>query len=256
MGAFSKWPGAGAAGFGLLPNAIGRRQAFLTVVAAMNDSDACAFTFPRMQRCASGAVPTVQMRVLKASNTMKRCVFALSVVAAWGGSTPAQAWQLDHVETHYEGGEYRLALTATLDVPLPRVERVLRDYAHYSNLDARILEVRVLGTPAANQVQLFTRIHVCVSLLCRNVERVERVEERPGELLATVLPERSDAERGETHTVLLADGTRTRVQYTTFIVPKFWVPALFGRSLMLRALREGTVSLFQNVERRAAIETP
>lgn len=166
---------------------------------------------------------------------------------------PARAWQLERVETRYDNGEYRLTLTALLDAPTARVEQVLRDYARYPDLDARIREARVLGAPAGNEVQLFTRIHVCVAFICRDVDRVERVEERPGELLATVLPERSDAERGATHTVLLASGEQTRVRYSTFIVPKFWVPALFGRALLLRTLRDGTISLFQHVESRAAV---
>lgn len=164
---------------------------------------------------------------------------------------PLQAFELEHIETHYTDGEYRLSMTATLAAPLHEVEAVLRDYPHYPDLDARILEARVV-TVEPGTVQLFTRIHVCFSFLCRNVERVERVEERPTELLATVIAEHSDAERGETHTVLLAQGAQTRIQYTTFIVPKFWVPAWFGRSLMLRTLRDGTVNLFQHVEQRAA----
>jgi hypothetical protein len=71
-------------------------------------------------------------------------------------------------------------------------------------------------------------------------------------LLATVIPERSDAERGSTHTQLYAQGERTRVEYATQIVPKFWVPPLFGRSLMLRSLRDATVTLFEHIEQRAA----
>jgi hypothetical protein len=38
-------------------------------------------------------------------------------------------------------------------------------------------------------------------------------------------------------------------------VPKFWVPALVGRPLMLRNLREATVSLFEHIEKRAAAIT-
>jgi len=161
------------------------------------------------------------------------------------------AFQLEHIDTRYERGEYHLDMTATLDAPLSKVEAILRDYAHYPDLDRRILAARANFVPDPGELQLFTRIRVCFSFFCRNVERLERLQERPGDLLATVIPEHSDAERGETHTTLTAQGERTQVQYTLFIVPKFWVPAVLGRLIMLRTLREGTVNLFQHVEGRA-----
>jgi hypothetical protein len=165
---------------------------------------------------------------------------------------PGLALGIEQVQTGFHDGEYRLTMTATLAAPLGSVESVLRDYARYPQLDARILSAQVLSRSSAAQLELQTRINVCFSFLCRKVERVERVEERPGELLATVIPERSDAERGSTHTQLSARGDRTRVIYTTTIVPKFWVPALLGRSLMLRSLRDATVTLFEHIEQRAA----
>src|SRR5882757_2673710 len=173
-------------------------------------------------------------------------------LALLGSSTITQAFEVEQLNTRYEAGQYRLSMTVILAAPLHQVEAVLRDYAHYPELDPRILEARVLNSSTPGTVQLFTRIHVCVSLLCRNVERIEQVEERPGEMVATIIPEHSDAEQGSTHTVLSAQGERTQVRYTTFIVPKFWVPAWFGRALMLRTLRDGTLNLFQHIEQRAA----
>jgi hypothetical protein len=66
-----------------------------------------------------------------------------------------------------------------------------------------------------------------------------------------VLPDRSDLLAGTTHTVLTAEGSRTRIAYMTELSPNFWVPSLFGRSLMLRTLREASIELFRNVERQA-----
>jgi hypothetical protein len=165
------------------------------------------------------------------------------------------ALEIERVQVRFHDGEYQLTMTAMLAAPLPKVESVLRDYAHYPGLDARILNAQVLTRLSPTQLELMTRINVCFSFLCRKVDRVERVEEQPGELLATVIPERSDAERGSTRTQLSTQGDRTRVEYSTQIVPKFWVPALFGRALMLRSLRDATVTLFEHIEQRAA-QTP
>jgi len=166
---------------------------------------------------------------------------------------PAHALGIDHIETQYRDGEYRLTMTATLAAPLLRVEQVIRDFGKYPQLDQRILESRVLARPAPDQIELFTRIQVCVAFLCRKMERVETVHVRAGEILASVQPARSDASRGETHTELTADGEHTHLRYTTYIVPKFWVPGLFARPAMLRQLHDATVSLFTHVEQRAQV---
>ena len=178
-------------------------------------------------------------------------VVAVLVCMAVSHAVPARAVETQSISTTYVNGEYRLTMTATLSARADRVQAVLRDYAHYRSLENRILDAHVISHPGADEVQLFTRIRVCFSLLCRNVDRVERVEERPLELIATVVPDKSDAERGVTHTVLTDEGDRTQVQYTTFIVPKFWVPPLFGRSIMLHTLRDATLTMFQNIEKMA-----
>jgi Polyketide cyclase / dehydrase and lipid transport len=162
------------------------------------------------------------------------------------------AMQVDALQTRYSEGAYQLTMTATLSAPAARVEAVLRDYASYPQLDERILTAQILSHSGPHQLELLTRINVCLAFLCRKVERVEQVEEKPGELLATVIADRSDAKRGQTHTQLRELDGNTQVTYVTEIVPKFWVPALVGRSLMLRNLREATVNLFTHIEQRAA----
>lgn len=184
-------------------------------------------------------------------STKTTCLLMMWCAAAVFTPRVSMAMDIEHLQAQFHEGEYQLVMTATLKAPLHRVEAVLRDYTRYPQLDARILTAQVLARPVPSQLELLTRINVCFAFMCRKVVRVERVEERPGELLATVIAERSDAERGSTHTQLTAQGSATRVVYSTQIVPKFWVPALLGRSLMLRSLRDATVSLFEHIEQRA-----
>lgn len=178
-----------------------------------------------------------------------RAVMAIALVTSL--SSTANGMESQSVHTEYAHGEYRLTMEVILNAPADRVQAVLRDYAQYDKLDPRILESRVIAHPQPDEFELYTRIHACFALLCRNVDRVETVKEGPMELLATVIPAKSDAKRGSTHTVLIADGNRTRVHYTTYIVPKFWVPALFGRSIMLHTLRDATLSMFEHIEKMA-----
>lgn len=138
-----------------------------------------------------------------------------------------------------------------LDAPVERVEAVLRDYPRYSNLDRRILDSKVLERPAADVAILATTVRACFGPFCRNVKRVERVQEAPLELTATADAARSDVKSGETRTQLSATDSGTRVTYRTRIVPAFWIPAFVGRRLMLNTLEAATINMFTNVEKIA-----
>jgi hypothetical protein len=157
---------------------------------------------------------------------------------------------VERAETQYKDREYRVDLDLVLHASAARVEAVLRDYNHYPLLDADILEAKVLERPDAVTVMLYTKLRACAGLFCRTVKRVERVQESAFELLAVAVEERSDVS-GSTHTVLQTVSGGTRVQYRTAVVPKFWVAPIFGRSMMLRTLRESSLDLFRQIELRA-----
>jgi hypothetical protein len=99
---------------------------------------------------------------------------------------------------------------------------------------------------------LATTVRVCFGPFCRNVKRVERVEEAPGALTATTDASRSDVKSGQTHTQLSVSEDGTRVTYTTSIAPDFWIPAFVGRRFMLRTLETATINMFTNVEKIAS----
>jgi hypothetical protein len=107
-----------------------------------------------------------------------------------------------------------------------------------------------LDRDASGKVTLYTKLRACFGFFCRNVNRVERVDEEPHALTATVVPERSDVREGSTRTELAAVGNNTRVVYRTRVEPGFWVPAL-GRRWMLNTLKQSTIELFEQVELQA-----
>jgi len=166
----------------------------------------------------------------------------------------AKAMEVERADTQYKDREYRIELDLVLHQPAERIQAVLRDYSSYPSLDAGILESKILERPDEATVMLFTKLRACSGLFCRTVQRVERVQESSFELLALVVPEKSDVVSGQSHTVLQTVEGGTRVRYRLTVVPKFWVPPLIGRSVMLRTLREASLDLFRQVEMRAQHE--
>jgi Polyketide cyclase / dehydrase and lipid transport len=168
----------------------------------------------------------------------------------------AHAFTVEHSATRYADRQYQCELTLMLAAPIERVEAVLRDYESYPTLDARILDARVVERPRDNVALIATTVRACFGPFCRNVKRLERVEEAPNALDAITDSARSDVKFGETRTRLEATSTGgTRVTYTTRITPGFWIPPLVGRRWMLNTLEQTTREVFRNVEKRA-MEAP
>jgi hypothetical protein len=175
---------------------------------------------------------------------------ALAAASLWAGA--AGAFEIQHSETRYADRRFQCDLDIRLDAPLDKVEAILRDYEKYPALDARILEARVIGRPAPNVAMLETKLRFCMGWFCRNVNRVERVEESPHALAAIADPARSDVKFGETRMQLSpGENGGTLVHYRTSITPAFWIPSVVGRRWMLRTLQDATGNLFMNVETKA-----
>jgi hypothetical protein len=172
-------------------------------------------------------------------------------------ASPANALEVRRLDVSFEGDRFVVVLNAQLDAPADGVGEVLKRYDDYPSLDPRITESRVLSRGREHSVRLYTRMRGCLgTLMCRSMKRVEEIEERPNELLATtVLPE-SDVRFGVTRSQWEPQDGGTSLQYRLEIMPKFWIPPVFGRRLMIRTLSEGTLSLFTNVEREARAFRP
>ncbi|MFL6620643.1 MAG: hypothetical protein ACJ8MH_18685 [Povalibacter sp.] len=169
-------------------------------------------------------------------------------------SVPSHALTIEHEKASYNDKHYEFEMIALVDAPLDRVQSVLRDYESYKQLDPRILEARVLERPASYVTILETTLHVCFGPFCRDVKRVERVEEAPLQLSAVADPTRSDVKFGETYMKLSVTEGRTRVSYRTSIVPDFWIPPFAGHRWLLNILSDGTTDLFRQVEIHAQAE--
>lgn len=178
-------------------------------------------------------------------------------VAALLSAPAAQAFTIEHSEARYADKHFHYELVVTLDAPIDRVDEVLRNYAEYPSLNARILSSKVLERPEPDVVTLETTVELCFGWFCRDVTRVERVQESKYTLQAVADPKRSDVKFSETRSELSpAHHGATRVRYVTNVVPGFWVPAVGGRRMMLKMLETETSDLFMSVEEKARQPKP
>jgi hypothetical protein len=190
------------------------------------------------------------------AHTFMARLYRLLPLAAFLLCVPAHAFEIEHSKASYADRKYQYELRVKLDAPPERVEAVLRDYEQYPSLDTRILEAHVVERPSTNVALLETKLRVCFGWFCRDVKRIERVEESAGALAATTDPARSDVRFGETHASWSATEQGTVVSYRTSITPGFWIPSFVGRRWMLSTLANASTDLFMNVEERARQAAP
>ena len=180
----------------------------------------------------------------------------IGAVAALTLSPVVHALDVERLDVELRDDRYIVEFVAKLDAPTEAVHAVLTDYDAYPTLDPRIQESRVLGRDRLNSVRLYTRMRGCLgTLMCRTMQRVEEIQELPDQLLATAILDQSDVRFGVTRSQWQSTEHGTEVIYRLEIMPKFWIPPLFGRRLMISTLRAGTLELFTNVEKAAQERT-
>ena len=151
-----------------------------------------------------------------------------------------------------EGQRYFLESESFIHAPVEFVYDVLTDYEQFGRVskifeESRFLDPEPDGTPLA-----YTKARGCIIFFCTTVERVERLElTPPSEIIATVIPERSNVQYGRAHWQLEPEGNGTRLLYNLEMEPGFWVPPVIGPWLIKRRLRDGGMRAAQRVENLA-----
>ena len=110
----------------------------------------------------------------------------------------------------------------------------------------------ILLTRAPGNYRVRTVTHACVWFYCMRVHQVQDVTElHDGYILVTVRPEMSDFTYGRNMWRIRTLNNRTRITYSSDLVPDFWVPPLFGTSIFKNQLLEESRQVIDNLERLA-----
>lgn len=154
-----------------------------------------------------------------------------------------------HVGTHK--GHYLLRIDMLIDADTDRVRQLLTDYAHLDRLSQSITRSELLESNSP-QYRVRVTTNGCVIFFCRELVQVQDVSELPnGYIIVTVLPEMSDFTYSKNVWRIRALNDRTRVTYSSDLVPDFWVPPLIGSAIFKNQLLEESRQVIENLERLA-----
>ena len=167
-------------------------------------------------------------------------------------AAPAHGLEISQLDVRHEGQRFFMTAVAEISVPRDVAFAILTDYEHLNLLDPKVLESRLVDRPSPNVALVWMRVRGCVAFMCKELEQVERVEENaPGEIVVSVLPDRSDVKVENAHWLLEPTEGGTRLSYTLEMEPGTWVP-IFGRGSIERQLRASYKGALTAIEGLAA----
>ena len=180
---------------------------------------------------------------------MRALIVALCL-GLWATAPAAAEIRSFSMERHSE--RYHVVSETFIDAPVGAVYAVLVDYDNYHRISSIFEESRYLERNADGSGVVYTKAHGCIVFFCTTVERVEKLEVVPdAEIVATVIPERSNARYARTRWRLEPLDGGTLLRYELEMEPDFWVPPVIGPPLVKRALKQGGARAATRVENLA-----
>jgi carbon monoxide dehydrogenase subunit G len=150
-----------------------------------------------------------------------------------------------------EGDHFLVHIDMLIDANPEQVRKLLTDYTHLDRLSPSITGSKLLYSNKPHyRVQVTT--DGCVFFYCRQLVQVQDVTElKNGFILVKVLPEMSDFAYSQNLWRIQAQDGRTRVTYSSDLVPGFWVPPIVGTAIFQHKLLEESHQVVENLERLA-----
>lgn len=152
-------------------------------------------------------------------------------------------------------GVYRIDVSGSIDASEEYVRQVLTDYEHVYRLNYSIIESKVFESPVEGNVRVRSRLLYCTSVICVEVERVDDISTlESGDLLAVIVPEKSDFISGRAMWKISAMGDRTWLVYSASIEPSFFILPILGENMVIKNIRNELRSVFFRIEQIARIK--
>jgi Polyketide cyclase / dehydrase and lipid transport len=158
------------------------------------------------------------------------------------------------IEVTEQGGLYHISASIVINAPADYVHQVLSDFVHIYRLNPSIIESEVLPSDEPGSTRVRTLVLGCAGYFCEELERIEKVRELPsGDLVAEIVPEKSEFRSGRTVWHVEALGERSRLVYDSEMEPDFFIPPVVGKFMVKKSIRTGIATSFQNLEKIAKV---
>lgn len=185
---------------------------------------------------------------------------ALLALCATLLARPAPAFDVESVDVARANPRYRVALQVRLNVPARSSWATFVNPLNLPQINPAVREVRVMDRRGTQATRLYTRVEICIALVCRRLEQVQDLRYTPradgGEMQADVIPQLSDFRYGHARWHFRDCDAQTCLSFEAELEPAFWVPPLIGPWLIQRTLHAETIKTSRGLERLAQATAP
>ena len=158
------------------------------------------------------------------------------------------------VDVRYEEKVYYLHAKFEVQAPPARVMEILTDYNNISELNPAIIESKILSSESVSPdvVRVQTVIRDCIIFICRNITRVQDIQQQGVERLdSVIIPELSDLQSGHSIWELVENGRHTHVQYISTMQFKFWVPPFIRSNTITKKFKKRIMQATEQLQKLA-----
>ena len=181
-------------------------------------------------------------------------VIAVAVFLVFIQPSVSVAYELNRAEVTENNGVFRITVSATLDAPAAYIRQVLTDYRNIYRLSSSIVETEVIETCHRDETQVRTKVLVCATVFCREVERVEAVRALDtGDLQARIVPEQSEFRSGLAIWKITSMDYGSELEYNATVEPDFFIPPVVGVPVIQSSLKAEFISTVARIEKIASI---
>ena len=166
----------------------------------------------------------------------------------------APAFEFTDVQVTEDKGVYRIKFSAELKAHPDYIRYVLGDSAHIYRISPSIIESEVLPANEADEKRVRTRLLVCTSVFCKELERVDSVRMlASGDFEAEIIPSLSEFKSGKATWKISPRHQHSYVVYEAFLEPDFFIPPVVGTQLVIDYLKQEFTTTFAQVEKIARV---
>ncbi len=166
----------------------------------------------------------------------------LSTLPAWGAD-------IRQLAVTHEAGLYTVSLEMEIAAPRSAIFRVLSDYGHWTRLNSKIFQSRIVSASTDGHYRVYSQTRACVLFYCMDIAQLQDITQQDErEIVAVTLPVKGRLRQGWVRWLLNDDDGRTRVMLNVRLTPDFWVPPLLGPWAIRSFLRQQTQELADKLE--------
>ncbi len=160
-----------------------------------------------------------------------------------------RAYEIRALETSRADKRFSITLSAVVNLPIDEVYKRLTDFNQLTQLSPYVEESRLLDPDEAGDVIVYTRMRACVMFICKTVRVFEAITyPEPYQIVAQVIPARSEIAYGRSRWTLSPEGNGTLLQYESELEPGFDMFPLIGPAAAQYSLKKQARRFLEGLE--------